>query len=319
MKKIMDECNPQAILKNTKLVQAFISWINIQKAQGEATQKAYENDLFQLSSWLENRDLSLDTPQNITLRDLQGYAASLFEAGLSKSSVARKLSAIRSFFKFLYKYGHIEVNVAEKLRNPKQEKHCPTTLNVDEAFAILDNGEISKGSSLDEWMIARDHALAELLYGSGLRVSEALGINVNDPDFASRTVRVIGKGSKERIVPLSDTSIEALRNWEKLRGTVASSHENALFVGSRGGRLNRREAYRIIEKLCLTACVANPVSPHGLRHSFASHLLQAGADLRSVQELLGHKRISTTQRYTHLGMESIISSYDSAHPRNKPD
>lgn len=297
------------------IIEAFISWINIEKGESKATQSAYKTDLFQLKSWLEDHNLSLAEPHNISLRDLQGYLAHLFETGLAKSSMARKLASIRCFFRFLLKYGYIKINIADKVHNPRQEKHCPVLLNVDEAFAVMDNEQ--KNTQTSPWMTARDHALAELLYGSGLRISEALSLDIDDPDFASKMVRVIGKGSRERIVPLSDSSIDSLCVWKKLRGEVAPAGENALFVGSRGNRLNRREACRIIKKLCANAGVNNSVSPHGLRHSFASHLLQAGADLRSVQELLGHKRVSTTQRYTQLGIDSLISSYDSAHPRNK--
>ena len=303
-------------LKNSDgLIASFISWISIQKGRGEATRRAYKTDLAQLENWLEERDLSLGQPQNISLRDLQGYVAHLFDAGLAKSSMARKLAAIRCFFQYLLKYGHITANITEKLHNPRQERLCPALLNVDEAFAVLDTGQQND----PPWMAARDRALAELLYGSGLRISEALNLDLDDPNLDSGIVRVMGKGSRERIAPLSGTCVDALCVWKSARGQVAPAGENALFVGTRGGRLNRREACRIIKKLCESAGVENVISPHGLRHSFASHLLQAGADLRSVQELLGHKRISTTQRYTQLGMESIISAYDAAHPRNKSD
>ena len=163
-------------------------------------------------------------------------------------------------------------------------------------------------------LAARDHALAELLYGSGLRISEALGLDVKDLRLEEGVARVFGKGARERMSPLSDTSVTALRAWLEQRGTLAPEHEKALFVGARGGRLDRREAMRRIERLCRNAGV-EPVSPHALRHSFATHLLDAGADLRSVQELLGHQRLTTTQRYTRVSLERLMHLYDEAHPR----
>lgn len=299
-----------------KLISTFLSWLGIQKGQSDATQRAYHTDILQFSQWLEKKNLSLAAPAEITLKILQAYTCELFDMGLAKSSMARKLASIRALFQFLKKYGYIEKNVAEKLRNPKQEKRCPVSLNVDEANSIL---ELEVSGQKSSWKTARDRALAELLYGSGLRISEALNLDVNDPDLSARIVRVMGKGSKERMAPLSDASIDALMAWQALRNEVCSPEENALFVGACGKRLNRREAYRIINNLCVEAGLAKTISPHGLRHSFASHLLQAGADLRSVQELLGHKRISTTQRYAHIGLGTIIASYDAAHPRNRQD
>lgn len=300
-----------------RLVSTFLSWLAIQKGQSQATQRAYRTDLLQFSSWLETQKLSLSAPGQLTLKILQAYVCELFSKGLAKSSMARKLASIRCFFQFLTRYGYIESDITEKLRNPKQEKHCPASLNVDEAFSILDAENHEEGEA--PWQCARDRALGELLYGSGLRISEALGLNVDDPDLSSRVVRVMGKGMRERVAPLSDACVSAVSAWKELRSTVACQEEDALFVGMRGKRLNRREGYRIVRKLCEKAGIVNVISPHGLRHSFASHLLQAGADLRSVQELLGHKRISTTQRYTSLGMQAILASYDAAHPRKKTD
>lgn len=311
----MNNVNPEYAAIN-KIISTFLSWLSIQKGQSDATLRAYHTDILQFSQWLEKNSHSLAVPDQITLKILQAYTCELFVMGLAKSSMARKLASIRALFKFLKKYGYIEKNVAEKLRNPKQEKRCPVSLNVDEANSIL-----GLESSPEEggWKAARDRALAELLYGSGLRISEALNLDVDDPDLSSRVVRVMGKGSKERIAPLSDTCIDALMAWRALRNEVSAPEETALFVGSSGKRLNRREAYRIVNRLCAEAGLAKTVSPHGLRHSFASHLLQAGADLRSVQELLGHKRISTTQRYANMGLQAIIASYDAAHPRNRQD
>lgn len=294
-------------------VDVFIGWLDTQKGFSPATQTAFRTDLYQLEEWLTGRNLSLAEAGKIDLRDLQAWGAALFRAGLAKSSIARKLASVRCFFRYLLRQGKLATDPAHGLHNPKQDKIKPRLLNVDEAFAVLDctpqNGT--------EATIARDKALAELLYGSGLRISEALALNLLDLDQNSKTIRVHGKGDKERLCPLSDTCREALHIWLSLRPVIALPSEKALFVGNRGKRLNRRQAARIIEALCADADLNKTISPHGMRHSFASHLLAAGADMRSVQELLGHSRLATTQRYTHLGLEKIISIYDSAHPRAK--
>ena len=166
-------------------------------------------------------------------------------------------------------------------------------------------------------MRARDICLAELLYGSGLRVSEALALDAGRLSAESESLRIMGKGGKERLTPLTDTAKTALAVWLSLRPALAPPGERALFVGVRGKRLNRREAQRVIESLCRRAGLPQPVSPHGLRHSFATHLLEAGADLRSVQELMGHARLATTQRYTHLNLAHLMAVYDKAHPKAK--
>ena len=235
--------------------------------------------------------------------------------------MARKLAAARTFFRYQQRMGRTENNVAAQVRNPKQEQRHPRVLNVDQAFAVLDtpdalavSGSPRISPATGDALAARDHALAELLYGSGLRISEALGLDVTDLRLEEGVARVFGKGARERMSPLSDTSVTALRAWLEQRGTLAPEHEKALFVGARGGRLDRREAMRRIERLCRNAGV-EPVSPHALRHSFATHLLDAGADLRSVQELLGHQRLTTTQRYTRVSLERLMHLYDEAHPR----
>ena len=235
--------------------------------------------------------------------------------------MARKLAAARTFFRYQQRMGRTENNVAAQVRNPKQEQRHPRVLNVDQAFAVLDTPDALAGTgsprippATGDALAARDHALAELLYGSGLRISEALGLDVTDLRLDESVVRVFGKGARERMSPLSDTSVTALRAWLEQRGTLAPEGEKALFVGARGGRLDRREAMRRIERLCRNAGV-EPVSPHALRHSFATHLLDAGADLRSVQELLGHQRLTTTQRYTRVSLERLMHLYDEAHPR----
>ncbi|MDY0258301.1 MAG: tyrosine recombinase XerC [Desulfovibrio sp.] len=303
-------------------IEAFLTWMAVQKGASEATQKAYAVDLGQLAEFLRGQGVSLGQPQTVTRRHIQSFLAWLFRKGDAKSSMARKLAAARSFFRFQQRGGRVTENVAALVRNPRQEKRHPRTLNVDETFALLDStkgpagggGPVS-GSAEEERILCRDLALAELLYGSGLRISEALGLDVDDVQLSSRVLRIMGKGSNERLAPLSDTSHESLKRWLEERPLLALPEEPAVFVGTRGGRLNRREAARIVERLCQRAGLTFTVSPHSLRHSFATHLLEAGADLRSVQELLGHQRLTTTQRYTQVSLESLMQTYDHAHPR----
>jgi integrase/recombinase XerC len=211
----------------------------------------------------------------------------------------------------------VEENTARLVRNPRQETRHPRVLNVDETFALLDaRSPVAENDFTVKRLHLRNLALAELLYGSGLRISEALALAREDYRPKTNILRVTGKGSRERLAPLSDTSVAALSAWCEVRQHFAGPGENALFVGVRGGRLQRREAVRIIAALCRQAGLTFTVSPHSLRHSFATHLLIAGADLRSVQELLGHKRLTTTQRYTQVSLEHLVSVYDRAHPRS---
>lgn len=300
-------------LNAKKLLSSFLAAMTAQKGAASASLNAYLSDLRQFAEYLANHNLDLGAPCDIREKDLEAYMVFLFESGLAKSSMSRKFAAIRSFFHFLHRHGKISFNVAARIKNPRQEQRHPRVLNVDETFAMLD---ANRSESVSEPLEDRDIALAELLYGSGLRISEAVGLDIDDLQIAAKICRVIGKGSRERIAPLSDTSISALREWLQSRDMIANPAEKALFVGARGARLNRREGARIIDALCRKAGLNKTISPHSLRHSFATHLLSAGADLRAVQELLGHKRLVTTQKYTHLSIEKLIGVYDAAHPRS---
>lgn len=325
--------------------EAFLAWIQIQKGFSEATVAAYRRDLQQFEAWLQSEERSLARPREIEKRHIQHFSAFLHREGQARSSISRKLSALRSLFRHLMRNRKIENDPTKLVRNPKQETRYPGALNVDQVFALLDGTqEPSPKTSLktspktspktssepsseapstpvleDAERAAqyRDLALVELLYGSGLRISEALGLDLLDVEPSSGVVRVFGKGSKERLAPLSDTSIQALENWLRVRPLLASGgQERALFVGNRGKRLNRRQAARILEAMRLEVRLPQHISPHVLRHSFATHLLEGGADLRAVQELLGHARLSTTQRYTHVTLDRLMRVYDKAHPRS---
>ncbi len=331
----------------------FLAHLGMEKGYADATVTAYGTDMDQFAAFLaeagsgpaipgkpslpnpepSSTGLSLDTPEHITKRHVQRFLAELHRQRIAKSSVARKLSALRAFYRFLLRLRRVTTDPTAGVHNPKQEQRHPHALNVDQAFALLDErrqrkalttahdtahaGRGTDSGPADAVLLARDLALAELLYGSGLRVSEALELDVLDADPTSGVVRVMGKGGRERMSPLSDTARDALSAWLAVRHEVDEGRgEPALFLGARGGRLNRRQAARIIEALCLRAGLPQTISPHGLRHSFATHLLEAGADLRSVQELLGHARLSTTQRYTHLTLSRLVDVYDRAHPRS---
>lgn len=291
---------------------SFIGWLELNKSFSQATCKAYASDLGQFSAFLEARGLDADNPAQITASDCEAWAGQLFRESYAKSAIARKLAAVRAFFRYLVRRGAIETSPAARLRNPKQELRQPRVINADEAFAMLDGEAAGDNPGL----AARDKALAELLYGSGLRISEALNLDLRDYNPGAHALRVMGKGGRERVCPLSDTCREALAIWLAWRPQIAAPGEEALFVGAMGRRLQRRQAARIIEALAQAAGIASHVSPHGLRHAFATHMLDSGADLRGVQELLGHRRLATTQRYTHLSLERIIAVYDSAHPRS---
>ena len=297
-------------------VQAFLVHLEGAKGYSQATLASYGRDLEQLEQFLNGRGETLAELKGVGRESIRGFLAELHRQGTKKSSIARKLSALRSFFRHMLRLQAIAADPMAGIRNPKQDKAHPRTLNVDQAFAMLDNvlGAGKQGASEAERL--RNLALAELLYGSGLRVSEALGLDVLDADPAAGHVRVMGKGSKERIVPLSDASRLALAAYLKVRGELTPKpEEKALFLGVRGKRLQRRQANRIIAILAEEAGLPQSVSPHVLRHAFATHLLEAGADLRDVQELLGHANLSTTQRYTHLSLGTIMQAYDKAHPR----
>lgn len=292
--------------------EAFLAHLAVEKGYSAATLRAYASDLAQFEELLSRRGASLAEPATLSKAHVSGLLAELHRLGARKSTAARKLSSLRSFFRFLERQGLVAGNPAVLVRNPKQERRQPKALNVDQALSLMEAQAPPGPEGL------RDLALAELLYGSGLRVSEALSLDLDGLDLSSNLVRVMGKGSKERIAPLSEASQRRLSRYLDQRSAFSPDPEEpALFLGARGGRLNRREAGRIVAKLAKLAGLPQNVHPHMLRHSFATHLLISGADLRDVQELLGHKRISTTQRYTHLDLARIMEVYDKTHPKAK--
>jgi len=289
--------------------RGFLAYLEVEKGYSPATIRAYATDLLQFEAHLGRRGKSMAASEAIGRDDATSFLAELHRLREKKSSMARKLSSLRSFFRYLLRHQLLKKNPLTGLRNPRQEQRQPRALNVDEAVAVMEaRTQLTPGD-------LRDLALAELLYGSGLRVSEALSLTVDDVRADRGFVRVRGKGAKERLAPLSDAARERMLDYLPQRDSFGpGADENALFLGARGGPLSRREAARIVARLAVQAGIGQNVHPHTLRHSFASHMLQAGADLRSVQELLGHSRLSTTERYTHLDLRRIMEVYDKAHP-----
>jgi len=294
-----------------EVCRGFLAYLEVEKGYSLATVRAYAADLEQFESFAARRGKTLADFEAITRDDATGFLAELHRQRQKKSSMARKLSTLRSFFRYLLRHRLLTQNPLTGLRNPKQERRHPRALNVDQATALMDAPARSGPEGI------RDLALAELLYGSGLRISEALSLDVDDIRADRGFVRVRGKGNKDRLAPLSEAARHRLSEYlDERAGLVRDEALQTLFLGARGGPLSRREAQRIVSRLAVQAGVSQSVHPHTLRHSFASHLLQAGADLRSVQEMLGHSRLSTTERYTHLDLRRIMEVYDQAHPHS---
>jgi site-specific recombinase XerD len=273
-----------------------------------ATRRAYGRDLRELAAWATERGRE---PGTLAYRDLRGYAAALSERGLSKSSVARKLAASRGFHAYLVRSGAAGDNPAELLPTPKRDSKLPRVLGPDQVAALLDR--IPARTPLE----VRDRALFEIAYSCGLRADELVNLDAGDLDFDSETVRATGKGNKTRVLPIGEPAQRALRRYlEAARPALATPRgEPALFLSKRGRRLSPSDVRRRLAKWVREAAVAGAVSPHTLRHSFATHMLEGGADLRSIQELLGHSSVSTTQVYTRVEPSRLRREYARAHPR----
>lgn len=293
----------------------FLDSITAQKGQAASTRAAYSLDLVQFQDYLQRRaECDLSHPSLIKRKHLHGFIRELHGKRLSKRSMARKLASLRSFFRYCRKCGLVDSDPSAGIRTPKQKQHHPKFLNPDQTHSLLEASKDPDPRTL------RDLALVELLYGSGLRIGEALGLDLQDLDVGRGVLKVRGKGGKERVVFLTGKSLERIRAYlEQREAFCPSPAEDALFLGRRGKRLHRREANRILSRLAGTTGLQESISPHTLRHSFATHLLEGGADLRSVQELLGHSRLATTQKYTHMSLSRLFRVYDQAHPRSKKE
>jgi integrase/recombinase XerC len=301
-------------------IQQFMRYLCIEKNASPHTCRSYRGDLEAFEDFLRNSGIQVTEGGDVEIEKVDRIAIRKYLSFLhrknKKSSIARKISTLRSFFKYLVREQRISSNPAKTVSTPKVEKTLPTTLTVDEAFRLMESpqsrpGRSSKGSGE---RALRDRAILELLYSSGLRVSELVGLNSNQLDLDLGIVRAMGKGRKERIVPVGAKAIEALKAYVAERGV--SRGDEPIFINASGERLTARSVARLIKKYTRYSSIFRKVSPHSLRHTFATHLLDAGADIREIQEMLGHSSLSTTQRYTHVSMGRLMEVYDRAHPRS---
>lgn len=286
-----------------RFIEKFTNYLDGERNYSEHTLRNYRSDLEELAEFLSDKD-----PKEITHLDLRRFLAELKRRDLAKRTVVRKLASIRSFFKFLLKDRYLKTNVADSIFTPKLDKRLPEFLGTADTLRLI------MAPALDSVTGLRDRAILEVLYSTGMRVSELVGINSRDVDLIAGAAKVRGKGKRERITLLGSEAQKALRRYLDERGSAADSLD-AVFLNKRGTRLTDRSVRRIVDKYIKKCSIEQKISPHSIRHSFATHLINNGADLRSVQELLGHKNLSTTQIYTHMGSKRIREMYSKAHPR----
>ncbi len=300
-------------------IEEYLKHLEYQRNASPHTLRNYASDLEQFYLYLartaegsERPEPELDQIDNITIREFLGH---LYQRGNKKSSVARKLATVRSFIKFLRGEGAVSTNPAKLVATPRQEKRLPDFLPTGSVVELIEAPDTS--SILGK----RDRAILELLYATGLRVSELVGLDLGDIDLGEKILRVLGKGRKERVVPFGQKALEALEDYMRARADlikqVRNAEVDAVFLNARGGRLTSRSVEYLIDRYVEKLAQRLKVHPHTLRHSFATHMLNAGADLRAIQELLGHESLSTTQKYTHVSTEQLMRVYKACHPRAK--
>ena len=303
-----------------ELLTQFLEHLRYERNVSEHTLRNYSSDVEQFLDHLapahpetgKRTEPDLTAIDHITIRE---WLATLHSAQKKKSSIARKLAALRTFFQFLVREGLIELNPAKLVSTPRLEKKLPVHLSIEEAIKFIETPDVETDLG------KRDRAILELMYATGVRVAELTMLNLGHIDFKNRLIRVTGKRRKERIVPFGDPALEAVKNYLDVRdrlldvAPVSEREPEALFLNYQGTRITTRSVGRMVEKYIRLCAGRYDISPHALRHSFATHLLDSGADLRDIQELLGHARLSTTQIYTHVSMEKLIEVYDKAHPK----
>ncbi|MGD9247880.1 MAG: tyrosine recombinase XerC [Desulfobacteraceae bacterium] len=312
-------------MKNLPIIQhidQFIESLAAEKGYSSHTQRAYRHNLLEMTAFVaggsDQDPAPIDLPSlgKVKLKDvntlhIRRYLGYLHKRN-QKTTIARKMAAIRSFFRYLHKHRLVIDNPAENLHPPKHGKSIPTYLVVDDMLRLLDSIKPVGVLGL------RNKAILETLYSAGVRVSELAGMNVGDVDAHSGTVRVLGKGGKERLVLIGVKALEAIASYRDAlvqQAGIGRHDDGAMFLNKDNGRLTTRSIARVVDKLARACGLAVPISPHAVRHSFATHMLDGGADLRAVQELLGHSSLSTTQRYTHVSVDRLMAAYDKAHPR----
>jgi integrase/recombinase XerC len=283
----------------------FIRYMKLEKNVSGHTERSYLADLEQFFDFLGGRK-----PTDVDHQALRGFISHLLALNISKASINRKLSAVRTFFKYLNRQGIITTNPARLVATPRREKRLPAVLTVDQALGLMESSRKAAADNGEQGL--RDRAILETLYSTGIRASELVGMNREDISASDRLIRIRGKGRKERVVPIGQKALDAIDTYgrAKKKNEIA-----AVFTGPSGNRLTPRTVQRILEKYRKKLGFPQKASPHTLRHSFATHLLESGADLRAIQELLGHASLSTTQRYTHLNLASLMDTYDRAHPK----
>ena len=296
-----------------EIISYFIDYLKHNKRVSEHTIIAYSRDLDDMASWL-SRNAEINKLDNLDHRHLRSFLADLYHTRQA-SSIARTLSAIRSFLKYCVKNGHLKTSPADLIISPKIPQRLPSGLSVDEAFTICD-----EKFSLTQ-LSARDEAIVELLYATGIRVSEVCGLNCGDVDLGGMVVTVVGKGDKERVVPFHEKCATKLRAWILERNNLLPQKilgaDAPFFLGTKGCRLNDRVLRKMLERCGNKAQMQGSLYPHRFRHAFGTHLLEGGADLRAIQEFLGHASISTTQQYTNVNLTHLMRVYDTAHPHSK--
>jgi integrase/recombinase XerC len=303
-----------------QLLEQFFEHLRYERNVSEHTLRNYASDLEQFYSYIAppdpatgaRREVDIKQIDHITIRE---WLSSLHTAQKKKTSVARKLAALRTFFQFLVREGVVELNPAKLVATPRLEKKLPNHLSVEDAIRFIETPDT------ETELGKRDRAILEFLYATGVRVSELTKLNLNDIDFKEKLVRVTGKRRKQRVLPFGDPALHAIINYLSVRShflqnaSQAERDEQALFLNYQGTRITTRSVGRMVDKYIQICAGIHNISPHSLRHSFATHLLDSGADLRDIQELLGHARLSTTQIYTHVSMEKLIEVYDKTHPK----
>lgn len=281
------------------------------RGASQHTLKSYASDLEQFAAYFEVPAQTVPSPAEFDLPILREWLSALYDDGLAVTSVRRKVAAVRSLFKFLLQEGLIQKNLATRLRTPKMRQRLPDVMSEEKTNNLLDS--VESGDVLERPSRERDLAFLEVLYGCGIRVSELVGLNLEDIDLRSGWLRVRGKGNKERQVPIGERAIAAVQRY--LAARAASPDQRALFLNSRGARLSDRQVRRLVKMYALAATGDSTIHPHSFRHAYATHLLSDGADLRAIQELLGHARLSTTQKYTQVSLRDLQAVYDRAHPK----
>lgn len=302
-------------------IDDFLEFLSVQKNYSHNTVRSYSHDLYEFFYFYalykgvdceSKNEVDLLYASDVDVIAIRGYLGKLYKKENKKSSVARKLSCLRSFFSYLVKYGSVKENPADQVMTPRQDKPVPGYLTVDDIFRLIDS--VNTRTILG----IRNKAILELMYSTGIRVSEVSGLNRGDIDSDKGIIRVTGKGNKQRVVPVGLKALEAVEKYrKKLNYSVDSGVQSKtpVFLNKNGGRLSTRSIGRMLDQAAASCGLAVPVSPHDIRHTFATHMLDAGADLRGVQEILGHESLSTTQKYTHVTIDRLTEAYDKAHPR----